>query len=45
MKKKKTYKKPSLRTEKIFETAALACGKCVGGPINQLACKTLKKFS
>ncbi|MHB0995344.1 MAG: hypothetical protein ACYC2I_03130 [Elusimicrobiales bacterium] len=45
MKKKKPYKKPSLKTEKIFETAALACGKCLTGPISQLACKTLKKFS
>ena len=45
MKKKKTYEKPRLKTEKIFETAALACGKCLSGPISQLACKTLKKFS
>lgn len=45
MKKKKTYQKPSLKTEKVFETAALACGKCQGGPISQLACKSLKKFS
>jgi len=45
MKKKKTYEKPKIKTEKVFETAALACGKCATGPINQLACKTLKKFS
>ena len=45
MKKKKTYEKPKIKTEKVFETAALACGKCLSGPINQLACKTLKKFS
>lgn len=45
MKKKKTYEKPALRTEKVFETAALACGKCNTGPISQLACKTLKKVS
>jgi len=45
MKKKKTYSKPSIKTEKVFETAALACGKCVTGPIGQLACKTLRKFS
>lgn len=45
MKKKKNYKKPELKTEKVFETAALACGKCQAGPISQLACKTLKKFS
>jgi len=45
MKKKKTYEKPRLKTEKVFETAALACGKCLSGPISQLACKTVKKFS
>jgi hypothetical protein len=45
MKKKKTYEKPKIKTEKVFETAALACGKCISGPFNQLACKTLKKFS
>jgi len=45
MKKKKIYSKPSIKTEKVFETAALACGKCLTGPIGQLACKTLRKFS
>ncbi len=45
MKKKKKYQKPSIRTEKVFETAALACGKCTTGAISQLACKTIKKFS
>ncbi len=45
MKKKKKYEKPRLKTEKVFETAALACGKCLSGPISQLACKSLRKFS
>lgn len=45
MKKKKPYVKPSIRTEKVFETAALACGKCNAGPTGQLACRTLKKVS
>ncbi len=45
MKKKKTYEKPKIKTEKVFETAALACGKCLSGPTNQLSCKTLKKLS
>lgn len=45
MKKKKKYEKPAMKTEKIFETAALACGKCLSGPISQLACRTLKKVS
>jgi len=43
--KKKKYEKPRIKTEKIFETAALACGKCINGPTSQLACKSLKKFS
>jgi len=29
--RKKTYKKPVISSEKIFETAALACGKCIAG--------------
>jgi len=45
MKKKKKYEKPKIKTQKIFETAALACGKCQTGPINQLACKSLRKRS
>ena len=45
MKSKKKYAKPELKSEKVFETAALACGKCITGPTGQLACKTLKKFS
>ncbi|NLI09682.1 MAG: hypothetical protein GX447_02850 [Elusimicrobia bacterium] len=45
MKKRKKYEKPLLKTEKVFETAALACGKCQTGPTNQLACKTLRKRS
>lgn len=45
MKKKKIYEKPKIKTEKVFETAALACGKCQTGPISQLACKTLRKKS
>ncbi|MBI4803084.1 MAG: hypothetical protein HY796_11225 [Elusimicrobia bacterium] len=44
-KKKKPYSKPALKSEKIFETAALACGKCQTGPTNQTACKTLRKLS
>ncbi len=29
-KDKKLYKKPSFRYERVFETAALACGKIAG---------------
>jgi hypothetical protein len=43
---KKTYQKPSVESEKILETAALACGKCLaGGPIGQTACKTRSRLS
>ncbi|MCB4790945.1 MAG: hypothetical protein LHV68_03565 [Elusimicrobia bacterium] len=28
---KKPYKKPNIVSEKIIETAALACGKCIAG--------------
>ena len=45
MSKKKKYIKPKIKTQKVFETAALACGKCLTGPINQLACKTVKRVS
>lgn len=42
---KKKYIKPVIRKQKIFETSALACGKCQTGPISQLACRTLRKKS
>lgn len=42
---KEKYEKPGLRSQKIFETATLACGKCNAGPIKQPACKTFKKKS
>ena len=45
MSKKKKYIKPKINTQKVFETAALACGKCLTGPINQLACQTVKRVS
>ncbi|MCG2725754.1 MAG: hypothetical protein L6420_05785 [Elusimicrobia bacterium] len=45
VKKKKKYQKPVIKSEKIFETAALACGKCLSGPISQYACKTLSRLS
>ncbi len=45
MKNKKKYIKPKIKAQKIFETAALACGKCLSGPINQLACRTLRRAS
>jgi len=45
-KQKKAYKKPAIRSEKIIETAALACGKCVAnGPLFQGACQSKKRTS
>jgi hypothetical protein len=43
---KKAYKKPVIKSEKIIETAALACGKCLsGGPIFQAACQAKSRTS
>lgn len=44
-KKKKPYVKPAIKSEKVFETAALACGKCQTAVTKQAACTSLKKFS
>ena len=38
---RKPYKKPTVHTEKMFETAALACGKCTSGPVSQYNCGSL----
>jgi hypothetical protein len=35
---KKPYRKPRIASEKMFETTALACGKCVTGPFSQFQC-------
>jgi len=45
MSKRKKYIKPRIKTQKVFETAALACGKCLSGPIQQLACQTVVRVS
>jgi hypothetical protein len=45
-KKKKKYVKPRIKSEKIFETAALACGKCTAGnPITGGACFAVTRLS
>lgn len=45
-KQKKSYKKPVIKSEKIIETAALACGKCfASGPLYQGACQSKKRTS
>jgi len=35
---RKPYQKPVVHSEKMFETSALACGKCVSGPVGQFQC-------
>ncbi|HEY3413965.1 MAG TPA: hypothetical protein VGM51_13070 [Armatimonadota bacterium] len=38
---RKAYAKPQVHSEKMFETSALACGKCTSGPVSQEQCGTL----
>jgi hypothetical protein len=43
---KKAYQKPVIKSEKVIETAALGCGKCIAGnPISQAACKVRPRMS
>ena len=42
---RKAYEKPKVHSEKMFETAALACGKCVSGPTDQYQCGSLLQNS
>lgn len=44
-KERKPYRKPQILTEAIFETTALACGKCTSGPFSQFACSTIERNS
>ncbi|GBC95533.1 hypothetical protein HRbin16_01323 [bacterium HR16] len=44
-KQRKPYRKPQMLTEAIFETTALACGKCTSGPFSQFACSTIERNS
>jgi len=37
-KPKRPYEKPRIDSEKMFETTALACGKCTTGPSSQFQC-------
>ena len=32
------YEAPTVHTEVMFETSALACGKCLSGPVGQFQC-------
>lgn len=45
VKQRKPYRKPQVLTETIFETTALACGKCTSGPFSQFACSTIERNS
>ena len=42
---KMKYQKPAMKSQKIFETATLACGKCKPGPIVQPSCTGFPKRS
>jgi len=45
---KKPYSKPKIESEKILESAALACGKCLSNsPTGQGSpgCRSLRRFS
>jgi hypothetical protein len=42
LKDKKEYKKPAFRYERVFETAALTCGKIVG---TSALCNSSRKTS
>ncbi|MBN1823205.1 MAG: hypothetical protein JW803_02680 [Endomicrobiales bacterium] len=45
-KTKKPYQKPDFKSEKVIETAALACGKCfMSGPVYQQVCQAKKRLS
>jgi len=39
------YEAPDFESETIFETRALACGKCHSGPHKQNACMRLPSVS
>lgn len=38
---KRLYRKPRIASERMFETTALACGKCVSGPFSQFQCNAV----
>jgi hypothetical protein len=38
---RKAYEAPTMRSEKMFESNALACGKCTSGPASQYQCGTV----
>ena len=45
-KQKKKYQKPKIISEKIFEQATLACGKCISGnPVFKAGCRYLPRLS
>ena len=44
-KQRKVYVKPEVRSEQMFETSALACGKCISGPVGQYNCGSLAQNS
>lgn len=45
LRSRRPYATPQVRSEKVFETTALACGKCTTGPYPQFQCGALLKNS
>ncbi|HEY3266819.1 MAG TPA: hypothetical protein VGM37_07830 [Armatimonadota bacterium] len=44
IREKKTYEKPVVISEQMFDTSALACGMCTSGPFPQFACGALPAY-
>lgn len=42
---RRPYTPPAVKSEKMFETNALSCGKCVSGPVGQYQCGSVLQNS
>lgn len=42
---RRPYERPEVRSETMFETGALCCGKCVSGPTAQSQCGVMLQNS
>ena len=42
---KRPYETPTVRSERMFETNALSCGKCTSGALPQYQCGTMLQNS
>jgi hypothetical protein len=43
-KQRQPYEKPTVESEQMFDTTALACGMCTSGPFPQFACGQLPQY-